>query len=200
MKPNKTQQIIKRIRTKGRGWVFTPKAFLDIATRNVVDQVLFRLIKKDYIRRVARGIYDFPKYSSTLGMLTPDPDHIAQALALQNGHVLQPSGALSANLFGLSTQVPSKPVYLTNGRSRRRKVGSFVLQFKHTPIRVIGKGASRQAIALVQALLFLGRDGIDDRVIGKCREQLSIRDKQHLLNIAPHSPGWMVNLLHQIAG
>jgi hypothetical protein len=198
MDRNKTQLILKRIHAKGRGWVFTPKHFLDLASRNVVDQVLFRLSRQGTIRKIDRGVYDFPKQSAKLGILSPDPDHIAQALAAQKGNTLQPSGALSANLLGLTTQVPGKRVYLTNGKSSKKQVGAFLITFKHTPIQIPAKGKALHAAAALQALLYLGRDGIDNVVIDQCRRHLSAQDKQQLLGLAPQSPGWVAKHLQQI--
>ena len=36
-------RIMKRVRGKGRGWVFTPKSFVDFGTRGSVDMALSRL-------------------------------------------------------------------------------------------------------------------------------------------------------------
>ena len=199
MDQNKTQQIIRRIRGKGRGWVFTPKDFLDLAPRNVVDQVLLRLTRSGMIRKIDRGVYDFPKQSAKLGILSPDPGRIALALAAQKGDTLQPSGALAANLLGLTTQVPGRRVYLTSGKSAKKQVGPFLLTFKHTPIQIPDKSKSLRAAAVLRALLYLGQRGVNNLVIDKCKRQLSVSDKRQLLRLAPQSPGWVAKHLHQIA-
>ena len=115
-----TDQITNRIKRKKPSWVFSPKDFLDIGTRAAVDQVLSRLVKKSMIRRLDRGIYDYPKQSKLLGVLPPTPDSIARAMA--SGDPVFPSGARAINLLGLSTQVPAKPSYQTNATVRRRRV------------------------------------------------------------------------------
>ena len=113
--------ITRRIRAKGRGWVFTPKDFLDVGVRATVDQTLSRLARKDDIRRLDRGLYDYPKQHDKLGTLSPSAGDLAQALATKTGDKIFPSGATSANYLGLSTQVPARPVYLTNGSSKTKK-------------------------------------------------------------------------------
>jgi hypothetical protein len=40
-----TDKLINRIQRKKRGWVFTPKDFLDLGTRAAVDKVLSRLTR-----------------------------------------------------------------------------------------------------------------------------------------------------------
>lgn len=78
-------KIKRRIIGKGRGAVFTPADFLDLGSRASVDQTLSRLTDQGVIRRLARGIYDYPKTSPRLGRLSPDP-----AFALDNCQIRQP--------------------------------------------------------------------------------------------------------------
>jgi predicted transcriptional regulator of viral defense system len=121
-----TDQIISRIKRRKPGWVFTPRDFLDVGSRVAVDQVLSRLVKQGMVRRLDRGIYDHPKQSTLLGTLSPNPDNIARAMAA--GDDVFPSGAMAANLLGLSTQVPAKPSYLTNATTRTRRVAGQTIQ------------------------------------------------------------------------
>jgi len=114
-------RIIKRVRGKGRGWTFTPKDFLDLGTRASVDMALTRLVDTGHIRRISRGLYDYPKLHDRLGALTPDADTIVQAVATQSGQKVVASGAQSANRLGISTQVPAKSSYATSGATRVKK-------------------------------------------------------------------------------
>lgn len=50
-------QIFEAIKAFGRGAVFVPTDFLDFGSREAVDVVLHRLVRKGTIRRLARGIY-----------------------------------------------------------------------------------------------------------------------------------------------
>ena len=111
-------KILRRIKSNGRGWIFTPNSFADLGTRRAVDIALMRHRKSGFIRKLARGLYDYPKIDPELGPLQPSTDDIghANALAGRDATRLQPSGAYAANLLGLSTQVPMKVVYLTDGR------------------------------------------------------------------------------------
>lgn len=120
-------RIMRRARARGRGGVFTPTDFLDVAARSTVDQALSRLAKNGKLRRLARGLYDFPKVHPQLGPLSPTPDNVAQALARETGSHVQIAGARAANALGLSTQVPAKNTYLTDGPSRRVVLGKRVV-------------------------------------------------------------------------
>ena len=115
-------KALKRIHNKGSGFSFTAKDFLDLGSRGAVDVALSTLTKQGKIRRISRGLYDYPKHSELLGgMLGPDFDQVAHAIARKSGIRIQPSGALAANLLGLSEQVPAKLVYLTEYRCRRKR-------------------------------------------------------------------------------
>src|SRR5207248_10067636 len=118
------QRMVYRIRAKGRGWVFSARHFLDFGSRKAVDLALFRLAKRADIRRLGRGIYDFPKISLTLGILSPSIDAVAREIAGKNNSKLKITGAQAANALGLTTQVPAKIVYLTDGPSRQMKLGN----------------------------------------------------------------------------
>src|SRR5947209_45636 len=132
-----------------RGKVFTPKDFLDIGSGQAVDQALSRLTRANAIQRLGRGLYYYPKINKRLRIaIPPDVDEIANALARQTGSRIAPSGATAANRLGLSTQVPAKPVYLTDGRSRQVRVGNFVVVIKHVPPKELPVGNGTSATVL----------------------------------------------------
>ncbi|HUY35620.1 MAG TPA: DUF6088 family protein [Pirellulales bacterium] len=95
-------KVIARIRGKGKGSVHVAGGFLDLGSREAVDVALHRLFKKGIIRRLARGVYDFPEQHPALGLLSPSAHTIAEALAGRDRTRLQPAGAYAANALGLS--------------------------------------------------------------------------------------------------
>ena len=190
-----TSQITSRIRRKKPGWVFTPRDFLDVGARAIVDQVLSRLVKQGMIRRLDRGIYDYPEQHKSLGTLSPAPDSIARALAVGD-HVF-PSGAMAANLLGLSTQVPAKPSYLTNVTVRTRRVAGQTIQLKRARVALLDNVPDPANLAL-QALSYLGRDNVDDQVISRCARALTDRDLAGLHQAMGRIPGWMADTIHKI--
>src|SRR5579862_8857780 len=92
--------ILKRIRVHGRGWVFTPKDFLNLGMRHPIDLALSRFARDKTIRRLTQGVYDYPKVHKKLGTLAPNPDDVATVLAAKTGSRVQISGARAANLLG----------------------------------------------------------------------------------------------------
>ncbi len=135
-------RVMKRVRASGRGSVFTPSDFLAVAARPSVDQALSRLVKGGQLRRLARGLYDFPKLHPKLGALSPAPDDVAHALARETGSQVQIAGARAANALGLSAQVPAQSTYLTDGPSRRVVLGKRVVDLRHaSPKHLIAPGS-----------------------------------------------------------
>jgi len=190
-------QIMRRAQSGGRGSVFTPKDFLDIAARAAVDQGLSRLVKTGKLRRLARGLYDFPKVHPTLGPLSPSPDVVAQALVRETDSLLQIDGARAANALGLSTQVPAQSIYLTDGPSRRVVLGKRVIHVRHaSPKHLVAPGTA--AGTVVQALRHVGATRAAD-VAHVATGTLSARDKKTLAAATVQAPAWMRPTLTSIA-
>jgi hypothetical protein len=190
-------RIMKRARARGRGGVFTPSDFLGVAGRSAIDQALSRLAKSGQLRRLARGLYDFPKVHPKLGPLSPTPDDVAQALARETGSQVQITGARAANALGLSTQVPAKSTYLTDGPSRRVVLGKRVVDLRHaSPKHLIAPGSPVGTV--VQALRHVGAIRAAD-VAQVAARRLSASDKKTLASAAVQAPAWMRPTLVSIA-
>lgn len=188
---------MRHVRATGRGGVFTPNDFIDVASRTAIDQALSRLVKSGKLRRVARGLYDFPKKHPRLGPLSPSPDDVAQALARATRSHVQITGARAANALGLTTQVPAKNDYLTDGPSRRVMVGNRVVDLRHaSPKHLIAPGSA--AGTVVQALRHVGPLGAPD-VVKVAARRLSPSDKKTLASSTAQAPAWMRPTLVSIA-
>jgi hypothetical protein len=191
-------RILTRMRAKGRGGVFVSKDFLDLGGRAAVDQALSRLVREGLIRRVGRGLFDYPRTNLKLGIqLSPDADAVADAVARRRGTRLRRSGASAANDLGLSTQVPGKQVYLTDSSSGKIRIGKQTLTLRHVAPKVI---ASRDKVAgpVIQALYSIGKDGLTDEVIGRLRRTLSDKDKRKLLKESRYAVGWISEAVKKV--
>ena len=190
-------KMLTSIQRKGRGYVFTPRDVLRHGSRSAVDQALSRLARDGKIRRLRHGLYDYPMVSPRLGTLSPDPRGIADALARKTGSRIMPSGAYAANVLGLSTQVPARPVYLTDGPGRTVTVGGQTIQLRHTPARYFGK--SNVADMAIQAIRFLGRHAMSADMVQRIRSALPDADRAILARTVGITPGWMTPYVSQIA-
>lgn len=192
-------KILARVHRYGRGKVFTPKDFLDLATRDAADQALSRLVRAEEIERLGRGLYHYPRMNERLGIpVAADVDEIAEALGRQTGSRVAPSGAVAANRLGLSTQVPAKPVYLTDGRTRSVKVGNHTFEVRHVTPKELPVG-SRTSAMVFQALRHLGQAAVDDRVVEQLRRALAPKQKRDLLRDAQYTTDWIAQVVRLVA-
>jgi hypothetical protein len=190
--------ILDHLRRGCRGKVYTSKDLVHLGNRAAVDQTLSRLARDGTLQRLARGLYYYPRTNPRLGIVvSPNADEIAAALARQTGSRIAPSGALAANRLGLSTQVPAKHVYLTDGRSREVRVGSQVFAMKHVAPKELPSGNPVSA-AVIQAFRYLGANAIDDAVISRLRRRLSPKQRRQLLRDARYTTGWIADVVRKI--
>src|SRR4029077_3529677 len=171
-------QIVARIERLGAGKAFSAKDFLDIASRGTIDMALGSLTRRGIIRRIQRGLYDMPKVNPTLGgKLSPDIDEAAQAIARRQRWKIVPEGAWAANLLGLSTQVPAKIIYLTDGPTKDVEIGRRSIHFKHARPKAMA-GLEGKIALVVQALRHLGKENVGTREIETIRGKLSQKEKK----------------------
>lgn len=198
MKPA-SDLILRRIRAKQRGWVFTAKDFIDIAPRSTIGVTLHRLAKKGTIRKIGYGIYDFPAHHPKIGKLGPTLDAITSALTTRTGDTIQPSGAQLANQLGLDTQVPAKPAYITSGNPTKRKIANYPITFNHS--KFLNKSSwGVNSAKVINALHHMGKQNITDSMIIQCSKILSQRDKAQLKKNLKQLPYWMVPYILKVIG
>lgn len=190
--------VLDRIRGHGRGWVFTPRHFVDLASRPAITSALKRQTDGGTIRQLGRGLYDYPKLHPTLGALAPTPEALAKAMAGRDRVRLQPSGAYAANLLGLSEQVPAKVVFLTDGPSRIVQVGSMTLQLRRTTPRSMA-AAGRPSGLVIQAFRHLGPEHVTSDRIATLRRILPADDRRALIKDLTLAPAWMHRPLKELA-
>lgn len=195
------QKILSRIYGRGRGWAFTKTDFVAGFGEANIHQALSALARAGKIRRVCHGVYDYPRHSNLLGQfLSPDIDQVAAALARKFNWRIQPSGEAALNLLGLSTQVPGRWVYLSDGPSREYSVGEDgrqILAFRKSPLKDTGF-KYRESSLLVQALRALGRERVDASVIRALRRRLDPKLCRHILGDTRAVTGWILQIIKQV--
>jgi hypothetical protein len=190
-------QVRSRIYGHGKGWVFTPKHFQDLGKTDAIDSALRRLKAVGTIRQLARGLYDYPAQDSVLGLVAPSADAIARALVVRDAIRLQPSGAYAANVLGLSEQVPSRIVFLTDGPTRKVRIGRREIHLQHTTPRNMAT-AGRKSGTLIQALRHLGQDQINEQVLAILSKYVTDADRPALHKDLVHAPAWIADLLRPL--
>jgi len=183
-----------------RGWCFTPKDFLDLGSPSAIWQALSRLEKIGTIRKLMRGVYDYPEKNTFLeGYASPDPDRVARTIARGNSWNIIPDGTTALNLLGLSTQVPAEWSYLTDGQNRRYEMDTVRIVFRKRANKEATE-LSRDAAIVVQAIKALGKENIDERVLEKLSGYLSASSWPKIIRECRYVSGWVLDVLKQAAG
>ena len=190
----------ERVAASADGTIFVSSDFADLADSNTVRQCLFRLVKDGTLRRILRGIYEKPKYSSFLEeFVAADPDAVAKALARSYHWTIAPTGSTALNLLGLSTQVPAVCSYVSDGPYRTYVWKRTKLTFKHRTNREVA-GLSYTTVLVVQALKALGKSGITPEVIRSLSHRLPDVEKRICLQEAKEATDWVYDAIRKVCG
>jgi len=180
-------KIFTKVKKAKRGTLFFSDNFTSFGNAETVRRTLNRLVESGEIDRVAAGIFVRPEIDKIIGKITPRIEDIVETIARRDKAKIVPTGAYALNRLGLSTQVPMKIVYLTDGSARNIKVGNYIISFIRTSpknVAAIGK-ISRLAI---QALKSIGKENISQTEIEQIQSAL-LKEKisylEHDLRIAP---------------
>ena len=190
-------RVAAAIRKRGRGSVFVPSDFLELGSRSAIGVALHRLAEQGTVRRLARGVYDYPRRHPKLGMLAPSAESVAKAIAGRDRTRLQPAGAYAANTLGLSDQVPAKLVFLTEGPSRTVKVGPTTIQLRRTTPKNM-ETAGRLSGLLIQALRELGKEHVTPQRREHLKRTLPARQRRELLKDLRFAPAWMHPIFREL--
>ncbi len=190
--------VLQRILAHENDWVFTPADFVDLGSRDAVATALKRLKANGTIRWLGRGLYDVPRTHELLGTLWPPTEKVVDAIARKDGLRLQPIGVAAANLLGLSTQVPAQVVYLTDGATRKVKVGPMEIVFKRTTPRQMAV-AGRLSGLLIQGFRSMGPEHIKAAHIESLRKRIPAQERVKVLEDLAFAPAWQHGFLKQIA-
>ncbi len=182
----------------GRGWAFSSSDMMKKFSRQQSDNLLSDLVKDGKIRRVSRGIYDYPKYSELLQQeLSPDIDQVARAFARKFNWRIEVSGESALNLLGLSTQIPGKYTYLSDGPNKSYKVLDATIEFKKSSLKNIGF-KHKESSLIVQALKILGKEHINYKVIAKIKKQIDPAKYPKILKDTQSSTVWIYETIKEI--
>ena len=190
--------VFSRIKKWGRGSVVLPANFLDLGSRQAVGVALHRLEKTKSIRRLSRGVYDYPIDDPLLGELSPTIEAITKALSQRDRLRLQPTGAYALNLLGLSEQVPAKIVFLTEGESRTLKIGPMTIELRRTTPRNMAS-SGRLSGLIIQGFRSLGKDHVTKARIERLKSTIPLKQRKELLKDIALAPAWMHSIFHELA-
>ena len=183
----------------GRGWAFSSNDLIKKFERQQIDNVLSDLVKAKKIRRVSRGIYDYPKYSELLQKeLSPDIEQVARAIGRKFNWRIEVSGESALNILNLSTQIQAKYIYLSDGPNKSYKLFNDVeIEFKKSVLKDIGFKYKESSL-IVQALKSLGKEHITDEIIEIIKEQIEPKMYEKILKDTQSTTVWVYEIIKQV--
>ncbi len=184
------KHIIGKIKKARRGSVFFIEDFLRFGSSMAVGKALERLVEKDEISRVARGMYACLKTHELFGKVQPTVEEIAKAIAKRDKARITPTGVMALNALGLSTQIPLNIVYLTDGSARTVKIGKRTIKFKKTSPKNLAAIGTISSL-VVQALKEIGKDKVTEDEIKIILTHLKKEESHRLEHDIKLAPEWI---------
>ena len=189
-------KIFERMKKAKRGLVFFTSDFTAYGNSRTNNKALERLTKQGKIMRVGRGIYTIPRKSKFFGHVSPGIEEIAQGIARRDKARIIPTGLFAENLLGLSTQVPMKIVYLTDGTPRKLIIDETPLIFKKTSPKNLATWGKVSSLA-IQALKSIRKEKITDYEIEKVVNILKKENPKYLVNDIKLAPEWIREIMRK---
>ncbi|MFV0398868.1 MAG: DUF6088 family protein [Bacteroidales bacterium] len=191
------KQIINQIKKAKRGTSFFAEDFVEYGNYKACAKALERLVNSEQLVRIGRGIYTLPKKSKLFGTyILPTIEDIAKDIARRDMARIIPTGQYAMNMLGLTTQIPLKAVYLTDGAPRKITIGNRVLIFKKTtPKNLSARGDISSLV--IQALKTIGKDNITEEIETKIIDHLKKEKPEYLSNDIKLAPEWIRKIMRK---
>jgi hypothetical protein len=183
-----TERILSQAKTFPEGALISAKQLLNLGSRAAVDQALKRLEQRKELMRLSRGVYVRP-VATRFGTRAPAAEKVVASIAASHAETVVNHGAAAANVLGLTTQVPTKLVYLTSGPDRLLHLGAQVVEMKHAPAWML-LPSHRAAGEAIRALAWIGQSGVSE-ALGKLKQILPSATVEELVAVRPALPSWM---------
>ena len=188
-------QIKNKIKRKRRGNIILANDFKELGSGDVIRQILSRLCKEEFIIRLSTGIYLYPKISKQIGIVFPSIENIAEAIAKREKARLIPTGVYALNRLGLSTQVPMKVVFLTDGAPRVIKVGKKAsVKFKKTVAKHLSLKGEISTLVIF-ALKEIGKGNVTNSELRRIKEVLTYEKQENIRHDATLAPEWISEIM-----
>ena len=187
-------QILNQIKKSKNGLLYFVADFSLLGNSKSVNKALERLTLSGELCRIAMGIYVRPVKNKLLGIVLPDIEDIAIAIAKRDKARIIPTGSYALYKLGLTTQVPLNIVYYTDGSARKIKIGKQIITFKRTTAKNLSVKGNISKLA-IQALRTIGKDQITDDEIRSIKEKLKIEKAEHLQHDLNLAPEWIKKLI-----
>jgi hypothetical protein len=188
------ETILSASQALPEGGLLSAKEFLHLASRAAVDQTFARLAREGKLMRVGRGVYAAPVVGR-FGARPPSTEAVVKAIGSASGEVIVANGATEANALGMTTQVPTREVFLTSGRSRKLQLGSRTVELKHGNRWQLVLG-TRPAGMAIRALSWLGPEQASS-ALNMLHTKLPPTEWAAMRSVRAVLPSWMARAVSE---
>lgn len=190
-------KIELKIKKSAKGKIFFADDFVKFGSSENIRKVLSRLEKEGLLERLAQGIYLVPKKDELLGVLYPTTEEIALEIAKRDKARIAPTGSLALFQLGITTQIPLKAVYLTDGAQRVITIENRTIQFKKTTPRNLAI-KDRLLMLITQALKEIGQYKVTDLHLQKLKTYVLQLDAEILKIQMKFAPVWVQKRIKEL--
>lgn len=189
MKSSKNK-IETKVFKSSLGEMFFAEDFYQYGSPGNIRLTLFRLENEGVLERLAQGIYLKPKRDPLFGTIYPSIEEIAKQIAQRDMARIAPTGVFALYLLGLTTQIPLKVVYLTDGSQREIKIGNRTIQLKKTVPRSFAIKDELLHL-IVQAFKEIGEKKVTEEFLKMIQPHISQLNEQVLQIQLKYAPVWI---------
>ncbi|MFH1699660.1 MAG: DUF6088 family protein, partial [Candidatus Zixiibacteriota bacterium] len=189
------KEIEKDLKSKNKGVLLFISDFSDIGDYDTVRKSLQRLTDKGLLIRLSKGVYYYPKHDEILGILYPNTEQIANAIAMRDQARIIPTGLYALHLLGISTQIPMNVVYLTDGSARKIEIGNQTVLFKKTSPKNLS-AKHKLSNLIIQGLRTIGETNLTRNERSKIKEiVLNSGEIENVKEDIRYAPIWIQKIV-----
>lgn len=193
---NNVTQVKEYLANVPMGQTIATNELRSLATTENIRQILGRLVKAGELTRVGRGVFLKPKYLPQIGEVLPSLNDLTQKIAQLTGETIVVQGAEAARQLQLTTQVPLRTIFYTNGNTRTLTVANQTVYLKHVnPSKLIAPGTIPGLV--ISALDYLGKENVTLKTITLIQQCISFEDFQATLSLTKQMPAWLANMFYR---
>ena len=135
--------------------------------------------------------------SVTASLAGPSTQAVVEAIESASGEVVVANGATKAKVPGLTTQVPTREVFLTLGRARKLQLGNRTVELKHGNRWQLVLGA-RPAGMAIRALSWLGPEQASS-ALKMLHTKLAPAEWAAMRSARTVLPSWMARAVSEVS-
>ena len=191
-------QIKNAILESRKGKMFFSSNFSQYGTDVSIRHAFSRLCKERLLIRLSAGIYLYPEIDKEIGVIYPSIEKIAKAIAKQEKARIIPTGVYALNALGLSTQIPMRVVFLTDGTPRMINIeGEASIKFKKTAPKYLSFKSKLMSL-IVFALREIGENKATSEQLEKIKTLLQNEKKEIIISDINLAPAWVKNTISKL--